>query len=261
MLKVWLINIGHTMELVPILIKVATINKLVRYARLHQRAQINTRHLDFTLLGLLLFVIAYLAAWTLIDPVKPETFATILDDDEFRSHHVAVNEFCRSEYKLWGYINNALLVLTLLIASVLTFQSRHVFEEFNESQGLAFMIYSHTIFLLLRLGVFSLVNSHIIPQDLMHPILSLFTSLDVIFAVSFYFGQKFVLIMKDRSSLSHNRSKKSTREVENKMEEAKEEEEEDEDLYSESRATLAPENQFSIHVGGFDGNAISAISR
>jgi len=152
-------------------------------------------------------------------------------------------------------------VLTLLVASVLTFQSRHVFEEFNESHGLAFMIYSHTIFLLLRLGVLSLVNSHIIPQDLMHPILSLFTSLDVIFAVSFYFGQKFLPIMKDTRSQSRTRSRNSKQRSANNIEEANEDEDEDEDDFDESRATLAPENQFSIRVPEFDGNAISAISR
>lgn len=259
-LTVWLMIIGFTMELVPILIKIATINKLVRYARIHQRADINPRHLDFTLLGVLLMVLAYLGAWVLIDPLKPEPFATILDDEELRSHHVAVNEFCKTEHVFWAYINRGFLALTLIILSVFTFQSRHVFEEFNESQGLAFMIYSHTIFFMLRLGVLSLVNSGIIPLDLKHPTLSIFTSLDAIFAVSFYFGQKFLSIMSGVNASTRSRSKNSRRETRSKNEEVDMEEMEAES-FAESRSTLAPNRQFSIHVGGFNMNDVSALSR
>ena len=82
--------------------------------------------------------------WTLVDtPSVDETFVLI----EQGRNEVTVSRSCRLGNPTWLTATYAWQGLLLLSALVLAVQSRNVKQEFNESQSLAFMVYSHTLFL------------------------------------------------------------------------------------------------------------------
>jgi hypothetical protein len=240
----WLLVLGHVLELTPILIKVWTINKMVRYARIQQRADVKSRHLNAILLASVLTAVLFLIVWRAVDPQTLENISTMDPKDQYS---VAISEVCTSNSNFWRLCIFGLLGLLLFLATVLTFQSRHVFEEFNESQGLAFLIYSHFIFIVLQIVFYQIERSEVFPRDVSTSAMSVLWSLDAIFAMLFYFGQKFLSIM--------NKSKKPMRVlsasqiISNKKDNADgpDEADEEKDAYDD-RKTLEPDKQFSLEL-------------
>ena len=74
---------------------------------------------------------------------------SIVDDKGYTISDVTL--FCSSESATWEYIAVGWNTLLLLCATVLAFQTRTLQKDFNESQTLAFLIYSHFVFVVLRL--------------------------------------------------------------------------------------------------------------
>jgi len=192
MLSRWMTVLGYAIELTPIVIKVGTINKLVREARQHRPYALNPKRLDSYFINTILLIIFYLIVTTLIDPVKATPVASMHRDDEVVV--TMLDETCSSSRIQWATLDYIIQAALVLSACVLAIQSRDVFAEFNEGQGLALMVYSHLIFLIIRV-VADRVISTSLSKSLFPKIDSILKSFDIIFAMAFYFGQKFLPII------------------------------------------------------------------
>mmetsp|Transcript_931 Transcript_931/g.1213 ORF Transcript_931/g.1213 Transcript_931/m.1213 type:complete len:846 (-) Transcript_931:357-2894(-) len=199
-LKDWFQILGRMIQLVPILIKVGTINRMTRFTRAYQRANVKPRHLNCIFLGAISITVIFLTLWYKLDPVKLERRANLVQKG---GHDVAIVDVCECNSGSW-YIACLLLWLLLISsASIIIYQSRDVTEAFNESRGLALMIYSHFIFGSLYILVYCIAQANYFNEKtLFQSVVSVLMSLDTIFAVSFYFGQKFFAAMdKERKAL------------------------------------------------------------
>mmetsp|Transcript_18830 Transcript_18830/g.28635 ORF Transcript_18830/g.28635 Transcript_18830/m.28635 type:complete len:615 (-) Transcript_18830:280-2124(-) len=239
-LSLWFLVLGNTLELTPVLIKVWTINKMFRYTRAHQRANVRPEHLDAILLGALLVACTIMVVGEVFDPYTKELRPVLAPND---LHTVLVRRVHISKYGITVTSHTVVWFLMLFLATVFTFQSRPVFEEFNESKGLAFLIYSHFAFLLLRILFETIAkrwksNTFSVNINLLH---SLLLSLDTIFALVFYFGQKFLVALKPHKNVNVSKSKSA-------FESAKEREQAKEHTDGDESKTLKAEKQFSIHL-------------
>ena len=149
---IWFINFGYTLEFVPLIVKVAAVNKLIGSARRFRRVVLSRRSLFSAVIAISFIVFMFLIVWTIYDPPttnKEYLLTNIVNDDGYTI--IEVNHFCSSLSGMWDYIAVGWNTLLLLCATVLAFQTRTLQRDFNESQTLAFLIYSHFVFVVLRL--------------------------------------------------------------------------------------------------------------
>jgi hypothetical protein len=180
----WLVSLGYTMELVPLIIKVSALNQLMRASRKMRRVVIKPGALYAKVAALLVVVAIILIAWTVVDPPSPSETRT-LDEDRTT---VFTQVGCVSSARYWTTIYYLWELLLVLVAFVLAFQSRKAKAEFNESQSLGLMIYSHFVFSMLRVVVFYAFDDDIHRKALAT---SFLLSIDVILGVSIYLLPKF----------------------------------------------------------------------
>ena len=196
MVSKWTALLGYAIELVPIIIKVGTINRLVRVARQQQPFDLKAMHLDLYLLGTILSILIYLVLATAIDPIKVKTVPVLYPDN-----NVHVHGTCSSKSFGWVIVDFGFQAVILIIATVLVFQSRDVFERFNEGQGLTLMVFSHSVFLMMRI-VAERLQSTSLDRFSYISIASILKSLDITLATSFYFGQKFISIWSSNKNIA-----------------------------------------------------------
>jgi hypothetical protein len=157
--------------------------------------------------GISTFVLVFLLVWTLVDPPQREILY-VLTDTTTPSDETEVDQqfFCASEYSFWTYISLTWISLLLVCATVLAFQTRGVRQEFNESQTLTLMIYSHSVFLVLRV-----ITIVFLPASLDEPTLaigkSIILSVDTLATLAIYFLPKFLM-----SDDAHRQSSRMLRE-------------------------------------------------
>ena len=189
----WLINVGYTLELVPLIIKVFAINHLMQAAKHFRRVELKRTSLFGAVLLLTIVTVVFMIIWTVIDPPRIVSQYLLTDEtNDAGETIVSVCYYCRSGSEVWGFISLAIQGLLLFVASVLAFQMRNLRHELNESQSLAILIYSHFIFWVLRLVSFSwLENSEF--GSVVPGIYSLILGLDSIASVCIYFLPKFFL--------------------------------------------------------------------
>mmetsp|Transcript_42195 Transcript_42195/g.101915 ORF Transcript_42195/g.101915 Transcript_42195/m.101915 type:complete len:969 (-) Transcript_42195:2251-5157(-) len=149
MVRVWLVSMGYTFELVPLIIKVTALNHLMRASKKMRRVKIKPAQLYTSLLALSGIVTVYLIVWTAVDPPQATEIRKLEDDRITVTSHFG----CRSSSTYWNITYLVWEGVLILWCSVLAFQSRNVQAEFNESKSLGMMIYSHFIFLALRVIV------------------------------------------------------------------------------------------------------------
>ena len=187
---IWLINFGYTIELVPLIVKVAAINRLFHAAQQMRRVVLRRAYLFSTVAMISTIVVIFLALWTGLDPPYIMAEYTLTDVVSMQNEtFVYVEYYCSSDSSVWNYVSVAWNGLMLLTATVLAFQTRKLRQDFNESQTLAIMIYSHSVFVVLRLITFFL-NSELSKADLTR-YRSLIYSLDTIATIVIYFLPKF----------------------------------------------------------------------
>lgn len=191
MISSWTSILGITIQLVPIIIKIGTVNKLIREARMMRPFELNPKVLDRYFLGSVLAIVIYLVIVTAIDPAKVRTSATIVEGDLFT---LTEGQYCAHSHKIWHTIDHALCGILILIASLLVFQSRDCFEEFNEGQGLTLMVYSFFVIQLLKIIVLDVTLSYFNGSEYSY-IESLLDSVGTMIAMCFYFGQKFMKVL------------------------------------------------------------------
>jgi hypothetical protein len=144
--QIWMINLGYTLELVPLLVKVAAIkNRLILTAAQNfRRIRIDPRQLILTVVGVTIVVILVLTAWTIVDPPRRQVNQYLMDNEG----SISLLVLCDSESMGWSILARCWEGILIAAAVVLAFQSRKVKGEFNSSTHLGLMIYSHFVYLL-----------------------------------------------------------------------------------------------------------------
>ena len=197
-LLAWFINIGYTLELVPLIVKVAAINHLMSAAKRLRRVTLRRSSLFGAVLLISIFVIVFLIFWTVLDPLRRTAEYTLASTEApDGSTAVYLQFYCNSESDIWNYLSVGWNGLLLLIATILAFQSRNVRQDFNESQTLAIMIYSHFVFLIMRVITYALSSS--LNGKLLGRARSLLYSVDQMSTVCIYFLPKFMKVHDQNS--------------------------------------------------------------
>ena len=101
----------------------------------------------------ILVVCIYLTVWTALDPPEPRTKMTLTNDLEDDYYIVEVSSVCSSSSKGWKIASFAYLLILLLITAAIATQNRHIRQEFNESRCMILMLYSHGMFMIMKLVV------------------------------------------------------------------------------------------------------------
>lgn len=135
---VWLVNVGYSLELVPLLVKTVAINRMMAAGRRMRRVVHDKTTLFKSVLQISSLVLIYLILWTVLDPPTP--------DEEMDT-----NKSCTSMSDAWWIISTSWQFILLCASALLAFKNRNYREDLSDSRTLATMIYSHFIFLILRL--------------------------------------------------------------------------------------------------------------
>jgi 7 transmembrane sweet-taste receptor of 3 GCPR len=202
---IWFINIGYTLEFVPLIVKVAAVNKLVGSGRRFRRVVLSRKSLFSAVFGISSLVFVVLMIWTIIDPPTRNNnyvLTDIVNDDGYTI--VDVTHYCSSDSDMWDYFAVGWNTLLLLCATVLAFQTRTLQKDFNESQTLAFLIYSHFVFVVLRFAAVILQKWNGVTSEKLVGLRSFIFSIDTIATIIIYFVPKFTAAANkaevDRSS-------------------------------------------------------------
>ncbi len=195
----WLINLGYTMEMVPLIVKVAAINRMMSAARQMRRIVVKRISLFGAVIFLCLVMLVFLAVWTAVDmPRKQDVFELTSGIDKDGATIVEVSYYCASESRGWEYGAVGWSALLLLCATVIAYQTRNVQRQWNESRPLATMIYSHFVFVVLRILTVAL-RAQLSPPTLQQ-VQSLFFSVDTIAGLAIYFIPKLAVSEEEESS-------------------------------------------------------------
>ena len=190
--SVWLITIGYTLELVPLLFKVSAIIKLIQAAKKLKRVAINRRKLIARSLILSTTAAIYCLIWTVVDPPQAHEELHLSDDstNEFGETVVSSSKYCDSEMSFWYFVSFGWQGLLLIGATVLAHQMRSVPHQVNDSKQLAVLIYSSFVFLILRAVVWAIaltITNNSLTNMTLQAVRSILYSLDTIVSIAVYF--------------------------------------------------------------------------
>ncbi|KAL3908190.1 MAG: hypothetical protein SGILL_008575, partial [Bacillariaceae sp.] len=187
---VWTTNVGYSLELVPLIVKMAAFYRLMRAAKRMRHVELRLRSLYGAVFGLTLIVVVFLVVWSLIDPPQKKAEYTLTDEMTTNDETIVSSYYyCDSQSEAWAYASVGWHLLLLVTATIQAFQTRSIRKEINESQTLAIMIYSHFVFVIMRLV--TLFVEGIENKELML-VTSLIFSLDAIATIMIYFVPKFL---------------------------------------------------------------------
>jgi hypothetical protein len=189
---IWTINIGYSLELVPLIVKMTAFYRLMRAAKRLRHVKLTTSLLFGWVVGLTFLVVIFLSLWTALDPpeISPEYNMLESVSDDGNALQVFVTHFCESYSQAWSYAAVGWHLVLLAAATVQAVHTRSLRKEINESQTLAVLIYSHAVFVVLRLLVL-LLDGTINRTDLANAS-SLIFAVDVIATIGIYFFPKFL---------------------------------------------------------------------
>ena len=139
-MQYWLILLGYTFELVPLIVKVGAIHHMMRAAKRMKRITLDQRQLHCTVLFFCVLVSIMLTVWTAVDPSKRTADVTLHPDRQTEQGEtiVTITHFCASEKNdaVWRYLSLGWQAVLLLCATVLAFQTRNIRKDLNESHTL-----------------------------------------------------------------------------------------------------------------------------
>ena len=188
-------RLGYTLALVPILIKVSAINKLTRDGMGCRRVEINPNRFNKILAVTISILLLFLIIWTSIDmPRRTKQYE--MNNENLGDVDVYVG--CESQRVVWMMAAYAWEFLLLLSATVLTFQSRDVIPQLNESNSMAFIVYSHFVFVIARIVTMVMDIVNFLPAASVLKINSLLISFDALFGMVIYFGPKFFNLISEQ---------------------------------------------------------------
>ncbi|CAB9517204.1 expressed unknown protein [Seminavis robusta] len=190
--SVWLVNLGYTLELVPLIVKVAALNHPMKAARKMKRVVIPRKRLFGFVVVLSFLSVVFLTCWTIVDTTSKVAEHELTDEvTEDGETVVALSYRCDNGARYWRGVSISVLFIYLIVATVLAVQTRKLQVVFNESQTVAMMIYSHAMFAVFRLVTYFLDEAHLASAT-SAGIRSLTLSCDVIATIVIYFLPKFV---------------------------------------------------------------------
>ena len=198
----WLVTVGYTAELVPLVVKLSAINKIVQSAKKNKRIKISLRQMFMTVAALILGAIIYLTVWTILDPVREIEKRVLVEAD---GNLVQSSLSCAASASFWKLVATGWEGVLLIMATVLAYQTRNIVaQEFNESQSLGTTIYSHFMFMILRLIVGLMESNNIFTPYWASGATSILLSLDVIIATCIYIIPKIVTAKMNPDSSGRN---------------------------------------------------------
>lgn len=153
----WLVTFGQTLVLVPLMVKVAAINRLMQASRRMKRVTIKRKSLLGITASVSALIVVFLVCMTVIDPPKKTSEYELtrnLTEDGYTV--VFASYYCSSISDIWRYVSVCWNAVLLMCSAVLAFQTRSIRQEFNESQVLTALIYTHFAVALLQVITFFL---------------------------------------------------------------------------------------------------------
>jgi len=190
----WLVVLGYTVTLVPVLVKTAAINRLMNSSKKMQRVRLNSNML-FVQVSLTVFVVLVcLIIWSVQDPPIAEFRQEVSIDDP----RVIIRELeCESQSMVWVSIQLSWEFLLMLMAAVLAFQSRKAASVINDSRSLGVMVYSHVVFAGIRGGVVFLDQTNALEARVVNALKSFNYSLDTLIALLVYVYPKIYMARQE----------------------------------------------------------------
>jgi len=189
--KEFLIMLGFTFVMVPLLVKIEAILWIQRAGKRMKRVKLRRSQLYELVAVFVVTVLCYLIAWAVVDPPKREEFLTLPD---VAGTKVVKSVQCASNSAVWKLVEYLWEFLLIIIATLLAYQARHVRQEFNESELLYRLCYVQFFLLVLRAMIFFLQQAGYIAPTVEAGVTSLFLSFSSISALGLYFGPKFYLL-------------------------------------------------------------------
>jgi hypothetical protein len=192
--SIWMVNIGYTFEVVPIVVKMAAIFRMMRAAEKMEHLEFTRKSLFTAMLVPTLVVGVFLITWSVLDPPRQELEYNLLPEDqktEGGDFVIETTPYCSSEWNTWYWAAVGWHFLLLVTATVQAFQARAVIRKLaDENQTLAFMIYSHFVFVCCRVATYWFDDSFSFSSRALAR--SIVYSVDTIFTVFIYFVPKFL---------------------------------------------------------------------
>jgi hypothetical protein len=198
----WLVTLGCTIELVPLLVKISAINKILTSAKKMKRVEISRKRMLHDVDLAVGFILIVLIVWTVLDP--PRSVQELVLDATGATVEMSLE--CSSNHDLWFVGVLCWQSLLLLTAAVLAFQSRDIVQDFNESRSLGTMVYSYVLFLILRGVVDNLEQNEILPPNVVVGATSVLLSLDTLLAMGIYLVPK--CLEAKKAHVSYNGSQR-----------------------------------------------------
>ncbi|CAB9509326.1 Metabotropic glutamate receptor-like protein [Seminavis robusta] len=191
-LEIWLINLGFTLELVPLIVKVSAVNRVLSLGQKMRRARINRNFLYGLVLLVTLLVVLFLTLWTVLDPPLAVTEYQRTDQkNEHGETIVWVVDVCGSNSTVWSYFSVGWNAFLLLWTSILALQMRNIKAKgFNETSTLALLVYTNLGFVLVRMFTYILASE--LRESILAYVRSFVFSIDTLMTVVIYFVPKFV---------------------------------------------------------------------
>lgn len=184
----WAVTLGFTLQFVPLLIKIAAINRITHQSLSMNRVNFKMKNLKKVVFSMIFLIIVYLSIWTFFD-ANTKVLRQVFSDRENGIVDTSVK--CASSSSIWNIVSFVWEGVLLLCILVLALQSESLIAELNESQSLTLMVYTHFLFLVLRLIVGWMGLLDLIMGNIERGIISLLLSLDSILCIVIYFGEKF----------------------------------------------------------------------
>jgi len=189
--SIWLTNLGYTLELVPLIVKMAAIHRIMRAAKRLRHIVVNRRTLAGAVVGLCFVMLTFLICMTVLDKARllPEFTLSEVENEEGETE-VYRTFNCQSKSNRWLIITLSWHLALLLISTVQAFLTRNVRIELNDSRTLTVLIYSQFVFVWLRISTLFLGDA--VVESSLNLARSMIYSLDCIATVSLYFVPKFI---------------------------------------------------------------------
>ena len=185
---IWFVQIGYTLELIPLIVKIAALNRLMAAAAQMRRITLKRRNLFGAVAVILGLIIVFLILWSALETPERKAQVDLSEGvDDYTTETTWY--YCSGYYSAFAYIAIGWNTILLLSASVLAFQTSKIKrQDFNESQTLAFLIYSHFVIIVMRLATFFLQD--IVHEATLNNIRSFLYSADTLATCVVYFAPK-----------------------------------------------------------------------
>jgi len=200
----WFVILGSSLQIVPLIVKVAAINKVCQETRRMIRTTIRPKML-YKATGVIMGLVSlYLLIWTFVDPYTLQTdkeLTSFVNEDGGKI--VQITYFCASSSSSWSIISFSYQFLLLVAATVLAFQNQNADTMFNESFRLALVIYSHFLFTLLR-AILWIFRTKLEDHYVVSIASSFLLSLDALAGLGIYFLPKVKAVIMPGTSLERS---------------------------------------------------------